>query len=128
MNITKQDAENHRIALTFLGEKMVIVAWDEREYDMGAYPLICHPLYYGSWTVDVERYAPDGTWQYSEHGKIDAHRLMGLFDIDKSIKRLANIPPHVLGYYSNGAELWFVDQEHLQLFQEKYPTIRIYTP
>jgi hypothetical protein len=124
MNITKRDAESHRIALTFLGEKMVIAGWEEEEYNEGKYPVICHSLYYNTWTVDVDRYTPDGEMEYGS----EAIRLVGFFDIDKSLKRLVDIPPYVIGYYGNGIELWFADETHLKLFQDKYPTITIHTP
>jgi hypothetical protein len=119
MNITKRDAESHRIVLTFMGEKMVIAGWGD-----GEYPAICHPLYESSWTVEVNRYSKKGIMQYGNR----EHKLMGFFDIDKSIRRLIDIPPHVIAYFGNGIEVWFADESHLALFQIKYPPITVHTP
>jgi hypothetical protein len=119
MNITKRDAESHRIVLTFLGEKAVIAGWDK-----GKYPVMCHRLYESTWTVEVNDYSPDGTMEYGHRN----NSLMGFFDIDKSLRRLIDIPPHVIGYCGNGIEVWFADEAHLQLFQETYPSITIHTP
>jgi hypothetical protein len=119
MTITKRDAESHRIVLTFLGEKLVIAGWDN-----GNYPVICHPLYESTWTVEVGRYSKKGIMQYGSRET----KLAGFFDIDKSLRRLIDIPPHVIGYCGYGIEVWFADKSHLALFQIKYPSITVRTP
>ena len=119
MTITKRDAESHRIVLTFMGEKMVIAGWGD-----GEYPVICHPLYESSWTVEVYTCSTDGTMEYFSPNAF----IVGFFDTDKSLRRLIDIPPHLIGYYGNGIEVWFADESHLQLFQIKYPSITIHTP
>jgi hypothetical protein len=107
--------------LTFLGEKLVIAGWDEKRVD---YPVICHPLYESTWSIEVNNYSQDGIMEY---GNL-CTPLAGFFDIDKSLRRLIDIPPYVIGYCGNGLEVWFADESHLQLFQATYPTITIHTP